>query len=515
MSGRQSRLSWVLILMAVFVFTACTQPQATPVRETKLPTSEFSYRLTEEALPQNRTEDDKQVKTPVEPSEIPPKPTTTPTKIVDTTPILTHTAIPSVEDSAIIPAHDMLLVSSGDLRLWSSQTGEVSRVFQEPESLGTPVSTLSGTQKSRVADIKLDGKYQRIVILRSRGISANGVEIFDLELMDLTSGTAQVLLEETPAVYNLGISPDGEWVTYTFQPQGGGPIFSINTQDASEPIIIDVCEAETESNCEGITWLEDQNSIMWIDRDGVWLSAPPNFEPVRIVENRVPIIDLEGNERTIEVNYSHLRWSPKGRYLLTDIHPLRSEIHWEGVIDTLRGGVIEVPGSYEYDQPSAAAEWLPDGDLLVLQTQMYGPVQKLQVTIYNVVPTSETLLVQEQAYALDFSEVLSEEVGNKEDVEFVPQYIFPESDRTVWTILVFPQDGIHSRLFQLDLKYRLVTKVYETPIGEIGYHWSPYSPEAILAVQPEGLYYFSETLPRVYDINPVLGVDSCCFQWMP
>lgn len=521
MTKRLIQCTCVLALLITFNFgiTACTQSKPLPTIVQDIPTVTQNAPTTEDLVPKNTTEEITQDSSLSEPTsedtETPPEPTKLPTKMVKITPATTSTPFPRIEPSAIKPEQDIYFLSSGELRMWSSQTGEVTTVIQAQATQRTPDTTFTSTQGGRVADYRLLEKKQQIVMLRSRGIAANGVELFDIEFVDLATGTYKVLNEETPAVYHLGISPDGEWITYISQPQGGGPIFSLKTTEISEPVKIGICQAETEYDCQEIVWLEEQNSVMWNDSGGVWLSSPPNFEPIRIIENHVSIIDLDGNERDLEVNFSRLRWSPLGRYILADIHPTRSEIHWQGIIDTLRGKVIEIPDTYEFDEPAAVAEWMPGGDLLVTHVNVDGSDYKLQITKYNVLPTSESLLVPEQEFVLGINVGEEELVEGTDVVRFAPQLVYLESDRIVWVVFGNPQSEIRSKLYQADLKYRLVTGNYDLPQDETQYHWSPYSAEAILVIRTEEIYYFSQKEQAVYDITQVFDVSSCCFQWMP
>ncbi|HSF81555.1 MAG TPA: hypothetical protein VLA49_10000 [Anaerolineales bacterium] len=448
---------------------------------------------------------------PATPTKTPTN-TATPTQRVSITPTLT--GFPTARDNSIRPAGDLVFLSAGELSLWSRFDGSISRLLQAQKTSESTLSVTPVANNDRVAEYTLDRINQRLVILRSRGISANGVELFNLELFDLRDASSRVLLEETPAVYNIGVSSDGEWVSYTFQPRGGGPIFSINTEGNAEPIIVGVCQARSEDECD-ISWHSEHAVVMWSDLFGVWWSAPPEFTPVKVIDNQIKIVDLGGKEMTIDVNISSMRWSPKGRYLLALIKPLRSEVRWQGVIDTLRGEISEVPGTYEYELPTAAVDWLPDGSLLVIHKYSGANRNQMQVTVYNLYPTSASLLIPHQSFNIDLNNWAQSEILSNEEIEIFPRYVQPESNRRVWVIFSSTQAGSISWLYQVDIKYRSITESYDLPQGVSSIIWSVDNSEAIFTAQPDGYYYFNTDNLLVYDIKPLLGKENCCFQWVP
>jgi len=506
---------FILCGIAIFYLTACTQPQGTETQEIENTATGISFHPTDNPQSQTATKTPAATRTLTEQPVSTLESTNTPPKRVTPTGTPVPSAYPSIMDSAIRPSQDLLFLSAGEFRIWSRKTGEVTTFIQERATPETPVVDAFSPSKGRVAGYAFDRKNRRIVILRSVGISANGVELFDLEVLDLTTGAFKTLLKETPAIYNLDLSPDGNWVIYTFLSRGIGPIFSIHIENGSEPGIIGECQAETELDCGKIVWLNEQTSVMWNDRDGVWLSSPPEFKPVKIFGNQVQVIDLEGKEITLEVSYDGLRWSPHGRYLLALIEPRRSDIRWQAIIDTLRERVIEVPGTYEYDEPAAIAGWTPDGNLMVIQGLSEGPAYTFRAAIYKVLPASVALLVKEQEFTIDISAQHRAGIAKDEDIELFSQYVMPESERKMWVILTSARQGLNTGLYQIDRKFGMVTRKYDLPQGEIIYHWSSDNMEAILEVQPDQLYYFNPELPSIYDIKPLLGSESCCFQWIP
>lgn len=517
MSIKHLKQGLMFILYGIFLFysAACSQPQGYTTQEMEQNPTSVSLRPTNNPQPQVTVETPQVDWTATVQPVRSPELTVTPSVRVAITQTSSPGYFPSIMDSAIIPSQDIIFLSAGVLHVWSRTTGEIAPLIQERAATGTPALDASGAMKNRVAEYSVDRKNRRIVMLRSRGISANGVELFDLEILDLATGEIKALLQETPAIYNLGVSPDGYWVTYTFLPRGIGPIFSIQTEKGGEPLIIGECKAETELDCGEIVWLNEQTSVMWNDREGVWLSSAPEFKPLKIIGNQVQIIDLEGKEITLEVSFDDLSWSPQGRYILARIKPLRSEVRWQAIIDTLRARVVEIPGTYEYDETAAIAGWLPDGKLIVIQNQSGETAHTFRVALYEVLPASVDLLVEEQEFVVDLSAHLPREIAQKKDMELSPQYLLAESERKIWANFSSTVEGVFAGLYQIDRKFRMVTRGYDLPEGEILYFWSPGSLEAILEIPPDRLYYFRPEVQSVYDIEPWLGSGSCCFQWIP
>ena len=53
-----------------------------------------------------------------------------------------------------------------------------------------------------------------VVMLRSKDVAANGVELYDLEVLDLTSMQVHPITVNLPRVDSISLSSDGRWLVY-------------------------------------------------------------------------------------------------------------------------------------------------------------------------------------------------------------------------------------------------------------------------------------------------------------
>ena len=78
-----------------------------------------------------------------------------------------------------------------------------------------------------------------------RGVAANGNELFDLDLLDISSKQTRHLLEATPSIVNLSLSPDGGWLAFQ-QITGGNPaIFLLQLSESAVAVNLTECESQS------------------------------------------------------------------------------------------------------------------------------------------------------------------------------------------------------------------------------------------------------------------------------
>ena len=509
--GRIGRfLVYLFIGISIFYISACNKQLASATEENNTTEKVESPHSTESLSAQIRTKTPERAERTIVASTAVPENTQSPTKRASIGPTRTPMIFPSIEEAVVKPGYDLLFLSSGELRLWSRLNGSVTPLLQFQGVTAPEI------YQGKVIEFALDRQNQRIVLLRSRGIAANGVELFNLEMLDIATGVGQVLLEETPAVHGIAVSPDGEWVTYSARIQDNETIYILSTRPDSEPDLIGSCLAESKVDWCTLNWMEAGSQGLWNDGEGVWLLSPPDFAPEKIRENFVQLVDSDGEEIMLEVRFSDLSLSPKGRYLLATVQPMRSEIRWQAILDIFRGRVSEVPGTYRYTESAASAAWMPGGELAVAQIRPGELGAWKKITIYGVFPTNEDLLINELEF--DFKVVDPLNLANElmEASDYTPEIVLPENERKLWIMMMNAKQGFATGLYEIDLKYRSITKAYPLPAEVLDYHWTPEAAEAILAIKSGGSYfYFNKSSQTIYNLEAIFGEESCCFQWIP
>ena len=347
----------------------------------------------------------------------------------------------------------------------------------------------------------------RIAVLRSRGITANATELYDLQMLDLVQQSAVTLLAESPRLYQIHTSPDGQWVAYTTQ-ETGGSIYILRAEEGSQPVKVSTCSDEDAMICTGeLSWAPDSQNLAWSDGGGIWLSPIPQPglpapDPNVVVPTTITVEDPGGQLSPITVTYQDLRWSPFGRYLLAQVSVKTSTVKWLGLVDTLKGRIVEAPGTFGEEKISARLEWRPDGTLLGTFPGKPGPPY---LQIWQILPTRENLLGAGPSYT--FPDWLLE--GKQWQLIGVAD----TSERFISFALI-QQFGEAGKLVQLDLRFGVFEVTGEIPGNTTSVLWAP-DGSGVLVQSKDGEVVF---LPgggrQPISLLPVLGLEAHSFSWL-
>lgn len=428
------------------------------------------------------------------------------------TPPASPTPIPPISTATRsrlpIVASDLLYLSQNRLMRWDRLNG----------------STLSLADNVTLFTTSANGLTA--VLLRPRKVAANGVERFDLDLLDLQTLQITQLLTEMPNPLDLALSPDGAGLAYIL-PTEDNAIYVLKTGKTDiPPALIGNCEAGLNRHpCSGLDWSPDSKHLLWGDSHGIWLAAPEGGPARVIYPDRIQITDPQGKTSQIEVQFTDPAWSPTGRFVLLTVNPVASTVSWQSVLDTTTGRLAQASDSFRYAPTEASAMWLPDGTLMVAHAS--NPQHQTQpfVHIWGVMPTSPDLLESRRQYNLYSDAFPFSNTARK----VIPTHSLDwpgmiEAHRLGLAVRLFGVD-IPPILFRLDLPTGALYKLGDLPADVTQVHWAPDSAGALVTGSHGQTFYlaFSIRSPdggplsggEPLDLRPTLGSDAHSFIWLP
>ena len=240
-------------------------------------------------------------------------------------------------------SNDLLLLSKGQLSQWDHQEGTLLPLV------------------SQVVSYTLSADGTTVALLRNNGMTGNASELNDLELLDLASKKIKILVNPIAHLQKMALSPDGRWIGLIFDDKDRS-IQLLSTQ-GGEPTPVGACRQARERHAHASYGHRIPTVLLWSDDRGIWVRTISSSEPALAMPANVKINDPKGNAAEVTLTYSPYRWSPQGRFLLTQVQPQDSSIHWVGVIDTRTNRLGMIPGSYGASIDCIAWTW--DGSLLV------------------------------------------------------------------------------------------------------------------------------------------------------
>lgn len=381
--------------------------------------------------------------------------------------------------------------------------------------LWDPVQLQVESLASNVSDFSASASGLRIILQRGKRITANGVELFDLALFDRESRRITILIDEAPRLANLTISPDGQWVAYAAL-KDGGPLFVLPTHQSGEPIQIGACLEEPGFKCtEAVQWSSDSRAVLWTDSRGVWRNSVKQATPHLVLGNILDISDPKGETSPVRVIYHSLNWSPAGRYALVSVMPVRSEVGWQGLIDTRSGRIVEVPDSYAFRLPSANAAWTEQGKLLVVHNSDPQTGRLPNAQLYQILPTRADLLGLEKSFDLQVEELVEPQALASTVPDLRVDWLAQTSPYAFVLGVMLPEISLSPFLCSLDLRFGGLQKIRDIPFDAGLVAWSPNGSSALILGLHDQVIYAPPRGAALLDLRPSLGEKACCFQWIP
>lgn len=489
-------LLWTVLLISALELTSCSLLPAIPVHLPTLPKINTSG---QEITP-TATATYRELLPPTAYTISETQPAAIPTEIIATPIEASNLATDVPTDTvASIPhfSSDLLFLSEQRLGRWNDVSNELSLVTANVISFA---SSKNG---------------QKIALLRSRDLANQNGNLFNLDVMNLETNRISTILPDIQEIFQMVISPDGQWIAYTSQEQGGS-IFLLSTEAGASPQKLGNCsQLDHTLNCNnGPIWSLDSRSLAWSDEQGVWVYTLENGETVLAIPGKLEVSDPKGELSHVQVSFDQMNWSPQGRYLRAAVSPNGSEVHWQAILDTLTGRVGEVPETYAQALTSSVLSWLPDGVLCQIRSsdpqQNQGPVAKL----WRVLPTRDDLLLELNTFSLQSNDFPSA-ANNLPDLNDVPAWLEPIDNRLVSFALFLPEQARPGVLFTMELEYGVVEKINEIPDDTQMILWAPDHVGTLVQGQQGNILFIPRDGSAPKNLTSSLGSDAKDFRWLP
>jgi Tol biopolymer transport system component len=456
----------------------------TPAKVTT-PTASAKYRELLPPTPYTITE--------TQPAANPPEITAIPVEansLATEVPTTTVTSIPHFSS-------DLLFLSEHRLGRWNDVSNELTLVAANVISFA---SSKNGN---------------KIALLRSRDLANQNGNLFNLDVMDLETNRTSTILPDIQEIFQLAISPDGQWIAYTSQERGGS-IFLLSTEEGASPQKLGNCsQSDHTMDCDnGPLWALDSRSLAWSDEQGVWVYTLDNDETVLAIPGKLDVSDPKGELSHVQVSFSQMSWSPQGRYLTAMVSPNGSDVHWQAILDALTGRAGEVPDTYTQALTSSVLNWLPDGVLCQIRSSDHQHNQGPAARLWRVLPTRDNLLLELNSFPLQSNDFPSV-ANNLPNLNDVPAWLESIDDRLISFALFLPEQAQPGVLFTMELKYGAVEKINELPDDTQMILWAPDHVGTLVHSQEGNIIFIPRDGSAPKNLSSSLGSDAKDFRWLP
>lgn len=433
----------------------------------------------------------------------------TATPVLTESPGFEHT---SPDNPPELPA-DLIYLSDGKLMRWDHINAiPVAFVDTQLISGGLNGQAKGMAPRTQVVEYSSDAAQRWIALLVARGITANGVNLFDIAKLDLETGELVKLSENNRRITHLNLSPNGKWLAYQ-EDEGDTYIRLLQAVPGSEPLTLGKCVWSDSRGCQTAEWAPDSQKLLWSDERGIWYYEIGDVQPVNLFGEALEVMDASGQVQELQGEYERAVWSPKGRYALSTIRTKQIEMFWTGMLDNRTGRMVEVPDTYGSENPSGRVAWLEDGRVLVA-TKDIDESRTAQIKIWRVMPAHDNLLVLDEVIHLgslpDGDNIASMPARNI----FAIDAVTPINSRLVCLVMRTAENTIPPSLYCLDLKYRLLHRIVEVPHDVEDLEYSPYN-SGIIITGSHGSILYSSMDGNIYlDLNPLLGDSPRKIAWL-
>ncbi len=362
--------------------------------------------------------------------------------------------------------------------------------------------------------INKSGRY--VALLRTQNMVANGIEIFELALLDFDIKQIERLIDNTARLYSISISPDGKWIAF-YPQKNGGRLKVLRTDGTNEMLELGFCHEELMTPCDPIAWSHDSRAVLWSDQRGIWLSYLEWETPLLLSPNKMEYTDPEGATSEIMVTFSDLEWSPTGRYALAVVTPSASAARWYALIDTRREQIVEIPHTFQAGTSAENTSWLSNGVFVVGRIEDNGTEHLIQIDMWEIIPTHQGLIRNIETISLtpdDFQNPM--DYNSKNDVYFVDWMKQPQDQTPILYFGVKPSNvESYPAIFSLDIEKNNINFTYVIPIYAEQLYWAPDLSGALVINSSGDIYFVSIIDGSLLPLRGVLGKDADDFNWLP
>jgi hypothetical protein len=402
--------------------------------------------------------------------------------------------------SAFVPNYpsktsDLLTIVENDLVRWDYVTN-----FMVPLVQG-------------VIDFSVSADGNRIVLLRFPKVTANGKAIFDIDVLDLKSKKIQNLRKGLSAIHHLLLSPDGRWLAYQ-QDADEKYIIGIQLSLPDNDIKIGLCDQPDNEPCSSISWSPDSQVLLWEDRHGIWMSQLSKNEPKLISSHKIQFLDPKGHSSSVDVSFGDFFWSPKGRFLLTQI-TTRADVVWFSVFDTRTGKWYEVPDTFRSSAPiSSDAVWTQDGDLMVIRVD-YQTRAYLRINYWKINPAREELFFAGNQTLLFDPSLPKADIEKSNNPDLLVHWAYQASEDILCFAVVALDSSITTTLYWIKLDQEIILYANPLTLRSDFIVWSNDSYGAILINFLDGAHFASQDGQKLLELPFQALRNPENFYWLP
>ena len=421
-----------------------------------------------------------------------PMPTPSPTKTAHTIPTTTSKPNHSLDKTS-----DLLFLSKNELYRWDH------------------VTNFTNILVKNVSEFVVDLSGMHIGIIKPENVAANGEKLFDIMLLDFDSMQLHSLGKFSGLADKLSISPKGNWLTVHILAKDQN-IILINTDNTEEIVKLGNCGDETNSFCSGIVWSNDNKKLAWSDHKGIWVVSTDGTSPQLILDNKITVKDPEGNKTTIEVQFNELRWSPYGRFLLAEVSPIDSEVHWQSIIDTRRHHIASIPDTLSQEENEQNLLWLNDGTILLIQNPTNNDKNNTPfIKIWKATPTREDLLILKKFYRINPNYITT--ITNLPDSNSAITAHWPIQirDEEILFGITWLDNKTSPVLLSLNLDSGKLTEISKLPVFTNKVFWAPDYSGVLIIGDHNSILYKSFLSNQLLDLSKILSSGSTNFFWLP
>ncbi len=460
---------------------------------------------------------------PLETSESPspelplsiPESSPTPRISSQSTPSLTvnPTAVPTETPSpAPTVSSDLIYLSNNQLMRWDHVTQFATLLVDRVSAYTALVDPFSAYQLPNSPENAVKKFPRLIALLRSHEITANGKELFDLDILNLETKQIVNLYEKISKIESMQFSLQGDRLVYIDR-SIDDRIVVTKTSQGSETQLIATCHREGNITCQNVWWSPDGRSLAWSDALGIWLSDDRSSSLRQIQSNRIKIMDPKNQESEIKVTYEVISWSPDSRFLLVKIIPSAQGVQWYSVLDTRMSRLVDIPGTADFSTPTSKIAWTNAGDLWFASSSNPQEEQDAFIQVWKIVPTHNALLVAGERYQL--SQSASGALKTLFSQEVICPNWFQQLGPTTFRFgLIAPDGDTQAILTQFDIEENTLEQYLSIPADTEKILWATDGSGALILGKRGQVIFASLSNQELLDLLPSIGSDAHSFQWL-